>query len=68
MKTLKKILLTILSLVVITALVVAITYGYLMLYAAFTWQCNIYVGEKTAEAQKVCDDFNSGGMLRVLTN
>lgn len=43
-------------------------YGYLALYAAITWECKIYVGEHTAQQQKACDDFNSGGMYKLLTN
>lgn len=64
----KRILLTLISLVLIVALAYVAMYAYLMMYAAFTWQCNIYVGEKTVEGQKVCNDFNDGGMIRVLTN
>ena len=67
-RIIKRIVLVVVSLVLAAALVYATIYAYLMLYAAFTWQCNIYVGEKTVEAQQVCDQFNSGGLIKVLTN
>jgi len=55
-------------LVIVVALGYIAVYGYLITYAAFTWQCNIYVGPQTAEAREVCDNFNSGGFIKVLTN
>jgi len=56
------------AVIIVVALGYLMVYGYLLMYAAFTWQCNIYVGEQTAEARQVCDDFNTGGFIKVLTN
>lgn len=67
-RIIKRIVLVVVSLVLVAALCYVAVYGYLIMYAAFTWQCNIYTGEKTVEAQQVCDNFNSGGMYKVLTN
>ena len=63
----KKILITLFTLITIAALSCVAVYGYLMLYAAFTWQCNIYVGPRTVEAQQTCDRFNEVGLIRLLT-
>lgn len=65
---LKRIILTLLALVLAVVLYYVVAYGYLYMKAAYTWQCKIYVGEMTAEARKVCDDYNSGGFYKVLTN
>lgn len=67
-KYIKRTIAAVVGLVLLVAIGLIVTYGYLYVYAAFTWQCNIYTGEKTVEAQKVCDDFNSGGLIKVLTN
>ena len=67
-KYLKRITLALLALILFVVIGYVAAYGYLMMYAAFTWQCNIYVGEMTVEGQRVCNDFNDGGMIRVLTN
>ena len=56
------------ALFVIAVIAAVAFYGYLALYAAITWECKIYVGEHTAQQQKACDDFNSGGMYKLLTN
>jgi capsular polysaccharide biosynthesis protein len=64
----KKILLWIVAIVLTVVVAYAAMYAYLLTKAAFTWQCQIYVGEMSAEGRKVCADYNSGGMLKVLTN
>lgn len=65
---LKRIILTLIAAILAVVLYFVISYAYLYTYAAFTWQCKIYVGEMTPEGRKVCDDFNSGGLYKVLTN
>lgn len=66
-KTTKNILIILAAAVTTVALYYLIAYIYLSMYAAFTWQCNIYVGEKTVAAQQTCDEFNERGLIRLLT-
>lgn len=56
-------ILTIIAVVLAIVLYYMVAYAYLYTKAMFTWQCKIYVGEMTAEGRKVCDDFNSDGMV-----
>lgn len=65
---LKRIILTLIAAILAVVLYYVVAYSYLTMKAAYTWQCKIYVGEMTAEGRKVCDDYNSGGFWKVLTN
>lgn len=65
---LKKTALILSLIIAVVAIYYIVGYSYLYVKAAFTWQCKIYVGEMTPEGRKTCDDFNSGGLTKVLTN
>lgn len=65
---LKRIILTLIAAVLAVVLYYVVAYSYLTMKAAYTWQCKIYVGEMSTEGRKVCDDYNSGGFWKVLTN
>lgn len=65
---LKRITLILIAAILAVVLYYVVAYAYLMTKAAFTWQCKIYVGEMTQEGRKTCNDFNSGGLKKVLTN
>ncbi len=65
---LKRIILTLIAAILAVVLYYVVAYSYLTMKAAYTWQCKIYVGEMTAEGREVCDDYNSGGFWKVLTN
>jgi hypothetical protein len=65
----KKIILIIVGLIAAVALFYVALYSYFMLQFMFTWQCKIYDGHDfNAEQVKICNDYNSGGLYKVLTN
>lgn len=53
------------------ALIVAVTYvlimAYLFLKFIYVWNCQVYTGRLTPEAEQVCNDYNTGGLKKVLT-
>lgn len=66
MKTAIKVVGVIVTLFVLTVVVV---YGYLWLKVIFTYQCRVYDGSGfTQEQHQICNDYNTGGLTRVLTN
>ena len=68
-QTIKRILLALLSIIAIVALCYVAIYGYFIMQFMFTWQCKIYDGHDfNAEQVRICDNFNSGGLYKVLTN
>lgn len=67
-KTTKRVLAGLASVIIIIVISYAAAYTYLYVYAAYTWQCKIYVGEMSNEGRRVCKHFNEGGFVRVLTN
>lgn len=65
----KKILLTLIGLFAAAALFYLALYAYLTLQFMFTWQCQIYDGHDfNAEQVRICENYNSGGLYKVLTN
>lgn len=66
---LKKALLLVGTIAIIFVIAVVITYGYLWLKIVFTYQCQIYDGSGFDQEQRdICDNYNSGGLYKVLTN
>lgn len=55
-----------LALAVVTYYLIA--YFILYMNFVFTWQCTIYTGEMSYEGQQVCQLYNEGGLIKVLTN
>jgi len=44
-------------------------YSYIITKAIFTYQCKIYDGSGFDDEQRrICADYNSGGLFKVLTN
>lgn len=67
-KILKRVILTLIALMLAVVLYYVVAYAYLVTKAAFTWQCKIYVGEMSKEGREVCRHYNNGGLYEVLTN
>lgn len=65
---LRRTALILVALVLAVVLYYAAMYSYLYVKAVFTWQCQIYTGEMSTEGRKVCEQYNSGGLYKVLTN
>lgn len=65
----KKTILTIIGLAAAVLLFYAAFYTYFVLQFMFTWQCQIYDGHDFNQEQvRICENYNSGGLYKVLTN
>lgn len=67
-RLLRRLILILLALILAAVLYYLVMYAYLLTKATFTWQCQIYTGEMSTEGREVCDKYNSGGLIKVLTN
>lgn len=64
----KKALLLVGTIAIIFVLAVVAVYGYLWLKIIYTYQCQIYDGSGfNTEQRQICADYNSGGLIKVLT-
>ena len=64
---------SVIKIIALVAAVLLIAYllmwVYVITHAIFTYQCKIYDGRGfDAEQHRICDNYNTGGLIKVLTN
>jgi len=55
--------------VTVTVLLLAyvLTYAYLFVKLTYVWQCRMYTGEQSIEAEQICSDYRAGkGLYKLL--